>query len=192
MSPFRLAPGSRPRLAGMTQRPRRPIVLAGFLALAVLPVACNPRDPAPTPAATVAGSAAAPTATEGAPSAPAASASGAPTTSQSDTEWGRIWDALPAGFPLYPGATPAEDAGLGPASATYAIEGTDPETIAGWMQQALETATFSTEALAGPLEDGRFVLDSVGDGDCRMQAEAIPQGGLTFIVIRYGAGCPNS
>jgi uncharacterized membrane protein YjjB (DUF3815 family) len=183
---------SHPRLDGMTQRPRRPLVLASLLAMAALSVACNARDLGATPSATSAASVPAPTATDAAPPATAASASEAPTTSQSDTEWGRIWDALPAGFPLYPGGTAAEDAGIGPVSATYAIEGAEPDEIATWMQQALEMATFSTEALAGPLEDGRFVLDSVGDGDCRMQVEAIPQGGLTFIVIRYGAACPNS
>ena len=176
----------------MTQRPRRSIVLVGLLATAALSIACNPREAGPTPVATAAASGAAPSATGGAPTATAATAGASATTSQSDTEWGRIWDALPAGFPLYPGGTAAEDAGIGPASATYAIEGGDPEEIASSMQQALETATFSTEALAGPLEDGRFVLDSVGDGDCRMQVEAIPQGGLTFIVIRSGAACPNS
>lgn len=177
----------------MTQRPRRPFLAIGLFVVAAV-AACAPADPGSTAPGTTAPSAtvAQPSPTDAAPDASSPPVTQAPTTSQTDTDWGRIWDALPAGFPLFPGGTPAEDAGIGPASATYAIEGGDPAEIATWMQTALETATYSTEALSGPLEDGRFVLDSVGDGDCRIQVEAIPMGGLTFIVVRYGAACPNT
>jgi hypothetical protein len=121
------------------------------------------------------------------------SAPSAGTGSQSDTEWGRIWDAVPAGFPRFPGSTIADDASPEPASARYAIAGgEDPADIASWMQSALETATFSTEALSGPSEDGSFVLDSVGEGDCRIQVTVAPMGGLTFVTVLYGAACPNA
>ena len=56
---------------------------------------------------------------------------------------------------------------------------------------SLELATFSTESLSGPLEDGSFVLESVGEGDCRIQTSVQPMGGLTFVIIRYGAACPT-
>lgn len=109
---------------------------------------------------------------------------------QTDTEWGRIWDELPAGFPIYPGSALAGDASPEAVSGRYAIVGGDPAEIASWMQTALEAATFSTEALSGPLEDGRYVLDSVGQGDCRIETTVVPLGRLTFLSVRYGAACP--
>jgi hypothetical protein len=155
-------------------------VLIGTLSLA----ACSSTNPTAPPAP----SAALTAAPSGGASAPAESAVDG---SQTDTEWGRIWDDVPAGFPTYPGSTIADDTGPDPASATYAVAGRgDPAEIASWMQAALETATFSTEALSGPLEDGSFVLDSVGDGDCRIQVVVAPMGGLTFVTVRYGAACP--
>lgn len=56
----------------------------------------------------------------------------------------------------------------------------------------METATYSTEGLSGPLEDGSYVLDSVGDGGCRIQTTIAPQGGLTLVTVLYGADCPAS
>jgi hypothetical protein len=58
------------------------------------------------------------------------------------------------------------------------------------MQGALETATFTTEALSGPFEDGSLVLDSVGDAGCRIQTTIAPLGGMTFVTVLYGAACP--
>lgn len=109
---------------------------------------------------------------------------------QTDTEWGRIWDELPAGFPIYPGSALAGDASPEAVSGRYAIVGGDPAEIASWMETALEAATFSTEALSGPLEDGRYVLDSVGQGDCRIETTVVPLSRLTFLSVRYGAACP--
>lgn len=122
---------------------------------------------------------------------PSAPASEAPQTSQTDTEWGRIWDDLPPGFPVFPTATVADDATPEPVSGVFAIPEGDPAEVAAWMQAALETATYSTEALSGPFEDGSVVLDSVGDGDCRIQTIVAPMGGLTLMTVHYGAACPN-
>jgi hypothetical protein len=129
--------------------------------------------------------------------APAASpASLAPSTpaaaDQTDTEWGRIWDGVPAGFPRYPGSTPADDSSDEPASARYAIDGGDPATVASWYQDALEQATFSTTGMNGPGEDGGFVIESMGQGDCRIQTTIMPLGGMTFVAVWYGAGCPSA
>jgi hypothetical protein len=124
------------------------------------------------------------------PSAAPGASSAAPAVGQTDTDWGRIWDALPAGFPRYPGSTPADDASPEPASGRFAVPGADPAAIATWMQDALETATFSTLGLNGPMEDGGYVIDSSGEGDCRLQTTITPLGDLTFITVLYGADCP--
>jgi len=119
---------------------------------------------------------------------PVPPASGALT--QTDTEWGRIWDAVPPGFPRYPGSTVAADAESSPVSAAFAIESGDPKAIAAWFQSRLESRAFRTEGVSGPLEDGSYVLDSAGAGSCRSQVRVAPAGGLTLITVLYGAGCP--
>ena len=112
--------------------------------------------------------------------------------SQTDTDWGRIWDAVPAAFPVYPGATASAGAGSdGPASAAWTVPGTAAADIAEWLQARLELATYSTEALSGPFEDGSYVVDSVGDADCRIETSVAPAGDVTIVTVRYGAGCPS-
>jgi hypothetical protein len=175
--------------------PRRPLLLAGVL---LLVAACGGRSgtddplqspleatapatleiPSPLPSVPLMPETDKPTATE------------EPAVTQTDTEWGRIWDALPASFPVFPGAVESEEARSGePVSATFTATAAADE-IATWMQSQLELATFSTEALSGPLEDGRFVLDSVGDDGCMIETTVAPAGGLTIITVRYGADCP--
>ncbi|HEX7345236.1 MAG TPA: hypothetical protein VF253_00490 [Candidatus Limnocylindrales bacterium] len=121
---------------------------------------------------------------------PSTSPSGSAAAGQTDSEWGRIWDALPVGFPRFPGSAIADATGPEPVSARYAVPDGEAEAIATWMQDALETATFSTEGMNGPFEDGGFVIDSVGEGDCRLQTRIAPEDGTTFIEVLYGAGCP--
>lgn len=113
-----------------------------------------------------------------------------PQGGQTDTEWGRIWDEVPVAFPRFPGSTVADDADPRPASLRYAIPDGDPQEIASWLQASLETATYSTEGLSGPFEDGSVVLDSVGNGECRIETVVAPLGGLTFVTVLYGAACP--
>ena len=122
------------------------------------------------------------------------SASGPPATpasGQTETDWGRIWDALPATFPIYPGATPAAEAETGAVSGTFAVPGADTRTIATWMKAELERAAYRTEGLTGPFEDGSFVLESVGAAGCRVESAVAPLGGLTTVSVRYGAACPS-
>lgn len=163
----------------MRSRPRR-LVLAALLVL--LLSACGSSAQV-TPESTPASSAIAP------PETAAATSGASSNVSQTDTTWGRIWDALPRGFPRYPGAAPADDASGAPSSGRYAVAGGDPEEIAAWLQAAMETATFSTD-VSGPIEDGSFTLDSVGDGGCRVQTTISPLGGMTFVTVFYGADCP--
>ena len=176
--------------------PRRSLLLAGVL---LLVAACGGRtgvdDPLPSALEATPGSTlAAPSDLESLPAAPESdtpSATEEPPVTQTDTAWGRIWDAVPDAFPVYPAAVESDEAGGGePVSATYSVSGADPAEITTSMQQQLELATYSTEALSGPLEDGSFVIDSVGDADCRIETTVKPTGGLTLITVRYGADCP--
>jgi hypothetical protein len=166
----------------------RSIVLVVILTATVMFAGCGPTPTTSlAPSGTPAGAPSAGASAEASPAAPSIAVG-----TQTDTEWGRIWDNVPPGFPRYPGSSVADDTSPEPVSATYAIAGgADPAQIASWMQAALETATFSTEALSGPLEDGSFVLDSAGNGGCRIQVAIGPMGGLTFVTVRYGAACPE-
>lgn len=111
---------------------------------------------------------------------------------QTDTEWGRIWDSLPTGFPVYPESVLSEEAASGPASAVFVTPQVDPGDVASWFQDHLEEAAYSTEALSGPLEDGSYVIDSIGrDEDCRTEVTIAPLGGTISVTVRYGAGCPH-
>ena len=149
--------------------PRRPLLLAGVL---LLLAACSGSTGVDEPLASAAEATPPPTlaipsdlpSVQAVPETDKPSAAEEPAVTQTDTEWGRIWDALPASFPVYPGAVETEEAGGGePVSATFSSAAAADE-LATWMQSRLELATYSTEALSGPLEDGSFVLDSVGDG----------------------------
>ena len=123
-------------------------------------------------------------------SAPAA-AKGSSTTSQTDTDWGRIWDTLPKGFPAIPGSTP-DDAAAGPASAVLVVQGDAAQTVASSLQTQLGSAGYTTTALGGPLEDGTYTLDMTGPSTgCMLQVAATPTGGLTTVTILYGAACPH-
>lgn len=166
-----------------------------MLSAALLVTACGSTAPSPTTLqssgpSTVSSPSSAPAAPSG--DGPAASPSLPVVAGQTDTDWGRIWDAVPAGFPRFPGSTPAEDASPEPASARFAVAGGDPGAIATWFQDALEQARFSTVGLNGPAEDGSFVLDSIGDGECRLQTTIAPRGDTTFITVLYGAGCATT
>lgn len=159
----------------------------GPVLAAALIGACNPAAPTASPSGAQASVASAESSAT--PSGPITSP--APAAGQTDTDWGRIWDALPAAFPVYPGATPAEEVETGPVSGAVVVEGRDARTIATWMQAELERAAYATEALNGPLEDGSFVLESVGQADCRVEVAVAPLGGLTTVTVRYAATCPS-
>ena len=149
--------------------------------------ACNGTTPRPSPTE-------APATTDAVgPSAISSDATSAePPVGQTDTDWGRIRDELPEAFPVYPGATRADEVATEAVSGTFALEGADARAVVAWMQTELERGDYRTEALNGPFEDGSFVLDLVGDGDCRIQVAVGPLGGLTTVTVRYGAACPGS
>jgi hypothetical protein len=170
----------------MSTRPRSLLL---WLGLAASLAACNPIPNASPNASAASGS---PLTEQPAASGSSISVSPSPSLAagQTDTDWGRIWDTVPAGFPLFPGSTIADDASPEPASARFAAPGGDRQGIATWFQGALETAAFDTVGMNGPAEDGSFVIDSVGEGECRVQTTIAPLGDMTFITVLYGADCP--
>jgi hypothetical protein len=109
------------------------------------------------------------------------------TPSQTDTDWGRIWDALPDSFPR-PGSSIPADSIEGPVSAAFSV-GASPSQVVDTMQAALDGAGYQSD-LSGPLEDGGFVFDSTGTPDgCRVQTTVKPLSGTTLMTVRFGAAC---
>lgn len=181
----------------MTERTTRPPLCRGFapvlragLAASLFIAACGPVVPSPPGPASAPAESVEPSASIE-PSAPASNATAAAQAGQTDTDWGRIWDGLPRAFPVYPGATPADDAATELVSAAFALAGAEARTVVAWMQAELGRASYTTESLNGPLEDGSFILESTGGGDCRVQVAVGPMGGLTTVSVRYGAACPG-
>lgn len=165
----------------MTDR-RAVLLLLGVVAVLV---GCGPSG------ATGPSSTATAVATRSAAAAEGTAPSSGPKVSQSDTDWGRIWDGLPPGFPTIPGATPDEEAAGGPASAVLVVEGLDAKGVATFLQTQLQTAGYTTVGSLDSLEDGSVVLDMTGKPTgCMVQASATPTGGLTTVRILYGADCP--
>jgi hypothetical protein len=121
---------------------------------------------------------------------PTSGASGLPQAGTTETDWGTIRDALPPGFPRYPGSTPTET-GEGPATAVFDAPA-DVSTVTTWFQGALEGAGFSTLSLSGPSEDGSMEIESVGPAttQCRVRTTVAPLGGSTIVTVLYGAVCP--
>jgi hypothetical protein len=122
------------------------------------------------------------------PTPPAAS----PTTGagQVDSEWGPVWDALPAAFPVHPGAQEAEPDV--PASAAFTIPATATVTaraVATWYGERL--ATTGPGGIDGPLEDGSYTAwSSKGDG-CDIRVSALPRGSEEIsVTVFLGALCP--
>lgn len=171
----------------MTSRTPPVVAIALALVSIVAIAGCGTSNPTPTPAPSATPSVAHSDVPETLPPATL----GPLLEGQTDTDWGRLWDTLPRDFPLYAGATRSDEAQDGPSSGVYVVEG-DPQAIATWFQDQLEMAAFSTESLSGPLEDGSYEIDSVGqDAACRLRVTIAPLGGLTALTVLYGSGCPH-
>jgi hypothetical protein len=117
----------------------------------------------------------------------ATSAAGLP--SQTDTAWGRIWDALPPAFPAPPGAQPATDTGGGPASAQLAVGSATGDQTARFYEDALGDSDYSVDR-DGPLEDGSIVVSATDGYQCRIQVTVLPVATGSIVTLLYGSGCP--
>jgi hypothetical protein len=164
----------------------------GCIAIAFVVAACGSGTASTAPT----GSGGASSATSGPPVAsPDQTPSGASPASQAgqtDTDWGRIWDTLPSGFPTVSGATPGDETATGPATADLVVDGVDAKGIATQLETLLKGAGYTTAVLSGPLENGGYVLEMNGaTAGCQVQATVSPTGSLTTLTILYGAGCPH-
>jgi hypothetical protein len=158
------------------------LVTALVVALGACSSAGSPASPSPSSLSAIAAT----------PTTSAAATNTGSATSQSDTDWGRIWDRLPSSFPTIAGSTPSEESASGPASATFTVNGNAAKTIATSLQTQLEAAGYTTVALGGPLEDGTYTLDMAGQpAGCLLQVKAAPLGSVTTVTILYGATCPH-
>ena len=147
-------------------------IASGLLAFAVAVIGCGTTaTPSPSPAPTSSLVAALP--------------------GQTETDWGVIWDTLPADFPAYAGATPADGSAEGPASGTFVADGDVAADAATWFASGSVARVGGSADTEGPLEDGGYVVHTDGDGGCRIQVTASPIGGVTTITILYGGECPN-
>ncbi len=168
-------------------------VVAAF-ALAVVIAGCGSSSGSATPRASAGSTVAAPndraaTATE--IPASGAAGTGQAGAGQTETEWGRIWDAVPADFPRFEGATAAEEGATGPASATLVVPGATASAVASWMTERLADSGYTVDGGSAALEDGSFVLDARRDPGCRVGVTIAPTGGMTTVTVLYGAGCPQ-
>lgn len=112
-----------------------------------------------------------------------------PKVTQTDTGWGRIWDAVPAGFPLPAGASPVSPDR--PASGAWSLASGDATTVTNDLKAALEAAGYATAGVSGPLEDGSWIIDSVGKpSTCHVQTRVAPLGTTITITVLFGAACP--
>ncbi len=164
-----------------------------ILAVATLALAaCGSSDDSVTPIASPSASLVpAASAASSGPSGPSTGPSGTPAADQTATDWGRIWDTLPSGFPTYPGATPSKEASTGPVSATFVVSGGVAKDVAAWMSDQLKRDAYGVDAATTPLEDGSYIVEAQREADCRVKVTATPTGGLTTITVLYGADCPN-
>jgi hypothetical protein len=165
--------------------------------LALLLAACTATSPSPTPLASgivrspdltpVPTQASTPTPTDDL----VATAPPQAIPAQTDTEWGRIWDELPVGFPTGSVGPVSQVEPDEPASGAFDVPAPVVDVGAG-MQAALESAGFSTFSMSGPFEDGSVVIESVGPGttECLVQTTIAPLGEGSRITILYGAACP--
>jgi hypothetical protein len=160
-----------------------------LLAAAVAVAGCTGAGATASPTATPTGAVASPVASPAAPTALPASVPASPSAGTTQTDWGVIRDALPAGFPLPPGAEPS-DLPEGPYSGAFTTT-TPAAGAATAIEAGLRDAGWIDVSSSGPTEAGEVTIDATGAAaGCRARVSVRPLGGLTAIVVLYGASCP--
>ncbi|HEY3333698.1 MAG TPA: hypothetical protein VGK16_00575 [Candidatus Limnocylindrales bacterium] len=104
------------------------------------------------------------------------------------TDWGEILDNLPAAFPVYPNAEPAD----APEAATAVLSApADAAAVTAWYRDAF-TASGDSVELSDQAEDGSQVLDAQADlPECRIQMTFRPGDGSTIMTILVASACAN-
>jgi hypothetical protein len=146
------------------------------------------QPPRPSPDVTATGSPVAPSLTA-VPGASSPSPSGPATT---NTDFGKVWDALPPSWPAMPGQSASGVAS--DASASLVVKG-QPVALARVLAAALETRGWKVD-VGSPLEDGSVVLDAtMQPAGCKAEARFSPDApgsDTDTLLVYYGATCPFS
>jgi hypothetical protein len=167
----------------------RPASLLALVVVVGTVVACSPLNDAPGPSSTATAVPSGVPITATPEPSDATAEPDASGTTQTNTAWGRIWDALPRSFPIYPGSSATTEIGE-PASAQFVVP-TDVATATAWTKAALDATSLRT-TVSGPLEDGSMTLDSQGPAGCMAQTTIARTGSVTTMTVLYGATCPFS
>jgi hypothetical protein len=121
---------------------------------------------------------------------PGGTSSPAPTVpTTTDTDWGRIWDAVPGSFPRLSTSTVNVPE---PVSAEFVGLVGDPKTASATIGRELAAQGWAVD-IGSPLEDGTVVLDATGrTAGCKTQIRFTRLGGSVIMSVLYGAACPFS
>jgi len=174
----------RPRAAV----PLLPILAIGLTLLAAACGAAATGSSRPSAGARSSNDAASPALTPvpGAPSPALGPTVGPPKTT--DTEFGKIFDALPPSFPTLPGQEPA-DTTAGPTSGSF-VANTTVAAASAAIRAALVGQGWSVD-VGSPLEDGSVVLEASGQkAGCKTEVRFTPLSGTVIMSVLYGASCP--
>ena len=158
----------------------------GAASPATAPTTSNPSPSTSTPAQTLA-------AVTPAPSAPLAAVTPTPGTATVVTvAWGKIWDQVPASFPLPSDAEPAQPADPveGPSSGVFTTSLGVDEAAHG-IEAGLTTAGWSLEATTSGEDGSRDISAVRASPGCRSRVIVRPLGSVHFVTVYYGAGCPR-
>ena len=106
--------------------------------------------------------------------------------------WGKIWDQVPASFPLPSDAEPAQPADPveGPSSGVFTTSLGVDEAAHG-IEAGLTTAGWSLEAATSGEDGSRDISAVRASPGCRSRVIVRPLGSVHFVTVYYGAGCPR-